>query len=333
MTKFATYLHPQISDTAKPIDQIDFVGFSAPHYSRLRQLLADALTDYPVLPLREADLELFGAVHTAEYLEKLTRMAQGEQLAEPPKLSLECTGFEYCLPGYRYGLGGMIEAIDQMKTGHLDRAFCMSFGGHHAYPDWGHGYCLLNPLAAAARYAQGQGFNHILMLDWDIHHGDGTQAIFAHDKHVYCISIHSAADLYMWKVAGIKHGTTTAGTQVGHCNIPILHRLLQDSFAESTNLPGKFYRGEESLPAFRQSLDHLPWNPDLIMIFAGFDGHRDDCGKNITDWDDDDFRRLTRFVVELSQQLGCPILSVQGGGYNLPVTLSATINHVATLAG
>jgi len=124
-------------------------------------------------------------------------MAHDEQVEELPRLSIECSGLDHCLPGYLYGLGGMLEAIDQMRAGLLERAYCFSLGGHHAYADWGHGYCLLNPQAAAARYAQTQGFRKILIVDWDIHHGDGTQSIFANDPSVYCLSIHSCLDLYM----------------------------------------------------------------------------------------------------------------------------------------
>jgi acetoin utilization deacetylase AcuC-like enzyme len=79
----------------------------------------------------------------------------------------------------------MFEAVEQMKRGNLERAFCFCLGGHHAHRDWGHGYCLLNPLAATARYAQELGLVRVLIVDWDIHHGDGTQAIFAHDDTVY----------------------------------------------------------------------------------------------------------------------------------------------------
>ena len=104
----------------------------------------------------------------------------------------------------------MYEAVRRMKASTLERAYCFSIGGHHAHPDWGHGYCILNPLAVTARYAQEQGFEKVLIIDWDHHHGDGTQAIFANDKTVYCISIHSAIDLYMSFQKVLRQGTTTA---------------------------------------------------------------------------------------------------------------------------
>ncbi len=232
MSRFAIYLHPEIVATSKPVDQIEFMGHSVPHFSRVRAALEAQVTEYPQLPLRQADYEEYGRVHTAWYLNTLQIMAADQTPDQYPKLSLECRGYEYCLPGYQYGLGGLIEAIDEIKRGNLERAYCFTLGGHHAYADHGHGYCLLNPLAAAARLAQSRGFPKILIIDWDIHHGDGTQSIFAHDSSVYCISIHSAVDFYMAKAAGMKIGTTTEGNAVGHCNIPLLDDTFEDAFIE-----------------------------------------------------------------------------------------------------
>src|SRR5215207_6085666 len=183
---FATYLHPETTATSKQPGSIPFVGFSWPYFSQVRQALARRLEMYAALPLRTADLEQFGTVHTSAYLQQIRLMAADTPPNIMPRLSRECIGLEYCLPGYRASLGGMIEAIERMRVGMLDRAYCFSLGGHHAYPDWGHGYCLLNPQAAAARYAQVHGFSRVVIVDWDIHHGDGTQAIFAGDPSVYC---------------------------------------------------------------------------------------------------------------------------------------------------
>jgi acetoin utilization deacetylase AcuC-like enzyme len=332
MPSFATYLHPHTCYTSKPVEQIRFVGHSYPHFSQVRAGLEERLADYPKLAVREATYEDYLSVHTQAYLDKLQKLAVDEPIDDPPRLSIECTGFEYCLPGYLYGLGGMLEAIDQMRAGELERAYSFSLAGHHAYADWGHGYCILNPQAAAARYAQAQGFEKVLIVDWDIHHGDGTQSIFAHDSSVYCISIHSGLDLYMSSMRVMRQGTTTAGQEVGHCNIPLLNEFFEDKFFDEMNLPGRFYRASESLPAFREALERVPWTPDLILIFSGYDSHRDDCGKGITNWTDQEYKTLTTYVVELAKRAGCPVLSAHGGGYNLPVTLSAAVSHVEALA-
>lgn len=158
MASFATYLHPHTCHTSKPTAQIQFVGHSQPHFERVRAALASKLAHLPSIPPQKATLQDYRPVHHQRYLDKLSRMAADELIRDPPRLSAECSGFEYCLPGYLYGLGGMLSAIDRMKKGSLERAYTFSLGGHHAYADWGYGYCLLNPQAAAARYAQRNGY-------------------------------------------------------------------------------------------------------------------------------------------------------------------------------
>jgi acetoin utilization deacetylase AcuC-like enzyme len=332
MTKFATYLHPHTCYTSQQCDRASFVGYSFPYFSKVRQNLAKILQNYPTLPIKKAQYTDYLRVHTEDYLRTLALMALNQPVNQLPKLSGECQNLEYCLPGYLYGLGGMLEAIDRMKKGSLERAYCFSLPGHHAYANSGHGYCLLNPLAAAARYAQTQGFDKILIIDWDIHHGDGTQSIFSNDKSVYCISIHSAVDIYMAKASDLKLGTTTVGDAIGHCNIPILIQSFPVEILASEGLTGNFYRGEESLDIFADALSKIPGKPDLILIFSGYDSHKDDCGKNITNWTNSDFQRLTKLVLDFAKKISCPVLSSHGGGYNLSVTLSAAVSHVEVLA-
>jgi acetoin utilization deacetylase AcuC-like enzyme len=332
MSHVAVYLHPETCLTSRPIEQIRFIGYSLPHFEQVREELARELAAYPLLPLRRADFAEFQRVHRLDYLTAIQRVAADGRGSERPRLSVECTGYEYCLPGYQYGLGGMLAAIDRMKAGVLDRAYCFSLGGHHAHADWGHGYCLLNSQAAAVRYAQQLGFTRVLVVDWDIHHGDGTQAIFANDPSVYCLSIHSLADLYMATQRVMKDGTTTAAKAVGHCNIPLLSEIYTDEMAGQLGLSGKWYRAAESLAAFQAALDNLPWTPDLLCLFSGYDSHRDDCGVGITNWTNDDFIWLTRRMLELAKRSNCPVLSAHGGGYQLPVTVSAAVEHVRTLA-
>jgi acetoin utilization deacetylase AcuC-like enzyme len=170
------------------------------------------------------------------------------------------------------------------------------------------------------------------MIDWDIHHGDGTQAIFEHDPSVYCISIHSVIDLYMMKVTSIEAGTTEYAKKIGQCNIPLLHRIFDAKFFAEIDLHGDFYRDNESIPAFQQSLETLPFTPDIVFVFAGCDSHKDDCGRDITNWETLDFETLTKSVIALSRKANCPILSSGCGGYNLKSTVAVIEAHVRTLA-
>lgn len=332
MSTFAISIHPETLQTSRPVDDEAFRGFSLPYAMQLRSKLADALRGYPSLPLRSADFALFADVHTATYLAQIQELA-ADRVPDPyPQLSIECSRLWYALPGYCFTLGGMLSALEAMRAGSLDRAFCAGRAGHHAYPGRGHGYSLLNPLAAAVRSAQRMGFERVLIVDWDIHHGDGTQAIFADDPSVFQISIHSAADLYMATMRVLPAGTTTAAAAVGHCNIPLLLDRFDAEDWAAFGLGGEFYRGHESIPMLAEALQALPWTPDLICIFAGVDSHRDDCGGGITNWTNDDFQSLTRLVLAAARSASCPVLSVQGGGYKLPITVAALTSHVAALA-
>lgn len=325
------YLHSECFETSKAVDKISWVGHALPHFRQVRDRIVVQLdkVQIPQLPLRQADLSDFSSIHTKEYLDKLQMMASGNPPEVLPRLSAECLGYEFCLPGYRFGLGGMYAAIDQMKQGILERAYIFALGGHHAYKDWGHGYCLLNVHAAAARYAQEHGFEQILIVDWDIHHGDGTQAIFANDKTVYHISIHNGMDLYMMFQRVHRDGSTVAAVNVGHCNIPLLSTKFSKS--DFQNWPGVLYKPEEAFHQFGVRLESLPFSPDLIILFSGYDSHIDDCGKDITNWNNEDFRELTRMILRLSAKVQAPVLSVHGGGYKLPITVSAALAHLDEL--
>jgi acetoin utilization deacetylase AcuC-like enzyme len=330
--KFATYLHPETVLTSRPVKETEFVGHSYPYFSQVRKELEKNLAQYESLPVRQAEYSDYLLVHSKAYLEKLIAMASGQSVKEPPQGSIECKGLEFCLPGYLFSLGGMLQAIDEMASSNIQRAYCFSLGGHHAYKDWGHGYCILNPTAAAVRYAQRQGYNKVLVVDWDIHHGDGTQSIFANDPTVHCISIHSAADLYMALASGLRYGTTQTGEVLGHQNIPVLTKVFGDDFVVQANWGGRFYRAEETLLVFQQSLEKVPWQPDLVFIFSGYDSHKEDQGRDITDWSNEDFVRLTQYLLDFTKKAACSVISVHGGGYNLPVTISAACSHVNTLA-
>lgn len=332
MSKFATYLHPQTVQTSKPAERISFAGHSWPYFSQVRQQLAESLAHYPSLPLKRVNIAEYGRVHTQTYLQKLQQMANDTPPPELPNLGIGCDGLEYCLPGYEYSLGGMFQAIDAAKKGTMDRTYCFSLGGHHAFQDWGHGYCILNPQAVAARYAQEVGFAKILIVDWDLHHGDGTQAIFANDKNVHCISIHSIGDLYMAVSKGIRYATTAQAEKDGQCNIPILGESFDDHFYAQMQLEGQYYRAENSLEIFAKTLNTLPWQPDYLFLFSGYDAHIDDQGSGITNWTNDDYRTLTKIVLDVAKRAACPILSVHGGGYTLPVAVKAAECHVELLA-
>jgi len=174
----------------------------------------------------------------------------------------------------------------------------------------------------------------ILNIDWDIHHGDGTQEIFENDTEVHQISIHSAVDLYMMKASEIQKGTTTYAESVGQCNIPVLWDGFEDDFFEEINLPGKFYRAAQIKSTLKQELDNVPFTPDLVFIFSGYDGHIDDCGDGVTNYTNPDYEDMTRMVLDYAKKDSLPVISLHGGGYADPlsITIDAAVAHVNALA-
>jgi acetoin utilization deacetylase AcuC-like enzyme len=330
---FATYLYQEIFETVKPFEEINFEGYSFPHFNRIRQSLEKALDHYPKLPLRKADFALYHAVHNQTFLDDLMLLSQDKEPSTPLKCTVECAGMEFGIPGYCYSLGGLIEAIDQAMAGKLHRAYLFNVGGHHAHSHYAHGYSLLNTMAAAIRYGQEQGLGNVLIVDWDIHHGDGTQQIFDDDPTVHQISIHSAVDLYMLGASNIEQGTTTYAESVGHCNIPVLWDGYDDDFFKEIGLPGKFFRAAQIKQELRAALGRMPFSPDLIFIFSGYDGHKDDCGEGVTHYTNEDFRALTRIVLDYAASRKLPVISVHGGGYASPlsITINAALAHVEEL--
>jgi len=213
-------------------------------------------------------------------------------------------------------VGGVLVGIDTLMQGLAQNIFCnIRPPGHHAERDKGMGFCLFNNVAIGARYAQTmypKEIRKVLIVDWDVHHGNGTQNIFEDDETVFYFSTHQK-DHY-------PH--TGSADEKGKGNI--------------LNVPIAGGRGsrEAVLDAFRTDLPEamLEFQPDLVMISCGFDGHAADrLGHfNLTD---DDFVELTHIVKEISHTYAEDrLISVLEGGYSLESLASAAVAHVKTLA-
>jgi acetoin utilization deacetylase AcuC-like enzyme len=325
--KFGLYFYPETTQTVKDRKEIETIGAFSDFEYRNKVISEEYASN---IPLKKVSIEEFKTVHDDEYVDNIIKKSKDEEAQLT--ISAECSGLYYFLPGYEYSLGGVYSAVDEMKKGGLDRAYCFSLPSHHSYPNKGHGYCLLNTLAAGVRYAQSQGFKNILIIDWDHHHGDGTQTIFENDESVYQISIHSVIDLYMGVMRAHTLGTTTYGEKVGHCNIPILDVNYDDEFYKECEMGGEYYRPDTYYSVWKEKINNLPFSPDMIFIFDGHDAHKDDVGGDVAQWDYSDFIKLTEDVIKLSEEHDCPILSMPGGGYKNSVSLQCMRNHIETLS-
>jgi acetoin utilization deacetylase AcuC-like enzyme len=214
--------------------------------------------------------------------------------------------------------GTCLNAVDMVMKGENDNAFCIVRPpGHHASADRGMGFCLFNNVAIAARYAKKRyGIERVLIADWDVHHGNGTQDIFYDDPSVFFFSTHQSP----W-----YPGTGSA-------------RERGEYEGDGTTLNCPFPAGagrEEILGAFRGRL--LPemknFRPDLVLISAGFDSRAGDpLGQFLLN--DSDFAELTSLLQEVADQhCGGRLVSVLEGGYSLDGLTKAVAAHAQALNG
>jgi acetoin utilization deacetylase AcuC-like enzyme len=214
--------------------------------------------------------------------------------------------------------GGVLAAVGAVMEGRAETAFCaVRPPGHHARPEAPMGFCLFGNVAIGARHAiRRLGASRVAIVDWDVHHGNGTQEIFYEDPDVLFFSTHQ----HPWYPGTGHAGERGAGSGEG---LTINHPLPAGS--------GR----REVFAAFRESL--LPaldrFRPDLLLVSAGFDSRKGDPLGQFR-LEDADFAGLTRMLGDAAaRHCGGRIVSVLEGGYNLRGLASAVAAHCGALAG
>lgn len=210
---------------------------------------------------------------------------------------------------------GMATAsVDAVMTGSAENAFCLARPpGHHALPDKAMGFCVFNNIAVAARYAQDRhGAKRVAIVDFDVHHGNGTQAIFETDPSVFFASIHQ---LPLWPESGYA-GETGCGNIL---NVPVAPDTTR----------------EDWLAIWRQQvLGRLEKEPfDLLLISAGFDAHHDDI-KGSQNLLTDDYRTITRELMDVAaRKCGGRVIAFLEGGYDVAASAASAVATARALCG
>ncbi|WP_045221338.1 histone deacetylase family protein [Desulfonatronum thioautotrophicum] len=269
----------------------------------------------PRLAPRPATLAELRYCHSQEYIELVRqRIQDGHRSLGFPDTNVGPGSWDAAL----HAAGGALTAVDTVLAGHAKSVFCvMRPPGHHARPRQGMGFCIFNNIALAARHAQVvHGLERILIVDWDVHHGNGTQEIFYNDPSVLFFSTHQSN---WYPYSGEPHETGIDAGEGFTINCP---------FPYGTDIiPVRTAFLERLLPAART------FQPELVLISAGFDALASDPLGGFQ-LQPEDFAALSAIVLEIAEATAQGrVVSLLEGGYDLPGLTATALIHVHALMG
>lgn len=281
----------------------------------LDRLRADGLAEAcaAIEPRPATDEDLL-RVHTAAYL----RIVRDDVASGATALSTGDTSIagRPSLDAARAATGALLAAVDAVCDGRAANAFAVIRPpGHHATPTKGMGFCLFNSVAVAARHAQAvHGIERVLVVDWDVHHGNGTQDAFEADPTVLFFDTHQSP-LYPGTGAADEIGIGAGTGFTINCPFP--------AGAGRREILGAYH--DRLLPAADA------FRPQLVLVSAGFDSRAGDPLGRFT-LGDDDFAEMTRVVCGIAERhAGGRLVSTLEGGYDLAGLAAAAAAHVAAL--
>jgi acetoin utilization deacetylase AcuC-like enzyme len=289
--------HPERADRLRSLA----IALEHPNFERLVRVEAPQANEDAVI-LAHPDSHLISVMREIPEEEDSIRQIEADTYVSSKSLQAALTG-----------IGGAMAAVDDVFLGRADNAFVASRPpGHHAEKTKAMGFCLFNNVAIAARHAQKTyGVERVAIVDWDVHHGNGTQDIFWDDPSVLFCSTHQMP-LYPWSG---ELGETGAHKNI--VNAPL-----------ETNSAGEHFREAFSsrvLPALHE------FRPDFILISAGFDAHHRDPLAQIN-LVGDDFDWATGRLMEIAgKYAGNRVVSLLEGGYDLEGLAESAGLHICRL--
>ncbi len=259
-------------------------------------------------PAKEEDILLCHPKKHLEFIQECSR--RGSYQIDP-----DTHVSEHSYEAAMRAAGAAVEAVN----GILDGAFTNAFAavrppGHHATPDRAMGFCLFNNIAIAARHAvRNRGLQRVLIMDWDVHHGNGSQDIFYNDASVIYISLHKK---HHYPGTGWEEETGEGGAQGTKMNIPL------------AGIPGPEIYEERFRSALKRAQN---FRPEFIFISCGFDAHENDPLGNLG-LKNETYGRLTEYLIDFAAEFGHErVFSILEGGYDYPALAASGAAHVERL--
>ncbi len=250
-------------------------------------------------------------VHDPDYIKRFQEDCQkGRQIFQVPDCGISKESYQIAL----LAVGGVIAAIDAVMTGKVDNAFCaVRPPGHHAEKNRALGFCFFNNVAVGATYLlEHYGLERVAIVDWDVHHGNGTQHLFEADPRVFYLSVHEDPE-FCYPGTGFAKEAGRGPGKGFTLNLPFPPRSGDWEYKEALRKIG--------IPRLRK------FSPQFLLISAGFDAHENDplAHMKLTQ---EGFRDMGRQLIDLAQETaGGRIIGVLEGGYNLEV-LSACVEDL-----
>ena len=278
-------------------------------YFVLKDLFKKEFNNLKIFNANRIDIKTLKLVHTKEYINKIFQYSKMKKIIN---LDPDTWFGENSLDAALKGVGSVCLGVDKILNNFSKRVFCLVRPpGHHAEPNKAMGFCIFSNVAIAAKYAQKKfDVKKIAVLDFDVHHGNGTQNAFWDDKNLLFVSSHQ---MPLFPGTGYKE-------EIGKGNIFNL------PLKEKTN-------GKEFLSLWKKYLlpEVIKFKPELIIISAGFDAHKDDPLGDLKLVEEDYFK-LTQYIIDISEKY-CQgrLLSVLEGGYNLLSLKNSVKTHLKCL--
>ncbi|MCB1879699.1 MAG: histone deacetylase [Gammaproteobacteria bacterium] len=268
----------------------------------------------PVLP-RSAEPEWVQQIHTSRYMARAeTACRRNSSHLDSLDVAISTRSFDVALQA----AGGALELGDRVVSGALDNAFgLIRPPGHHAEQDMALGFCLFNNIAILARYLQKQhGLQKVLILDWDVHHGNGTQHTFEEDPSVFYVSLHQYP-YYPGTGAVAETGKGRGRGATLNCPMP--------AGADDNDYQSAFT--DRILPAVNA------FGPEIVLISAGFDAHAADPLAQIN-LSTECYSWMSERMMEVADQhADGKLIALLEGGYDLKALAHSAAAHLRVLAG